>query len=198
MGINTNTEVTRLRDLMPASGRMRTRILLDDRLTTVIETPLPRPWQRSHPIRINWLLWQDLALPERDLLFLQAVCWQTAVAWIKWEPYQGLLAMGVVGSVFEGMQGDGIGTMVGLGLGAIAATQVWRSRQGAESQIAADEAAIRVAQRRGYGEREALGYLLAALERVPALEGRLAMNYTELLRVQNLRVQLQNLSPVSP
>lgn len=196
MAINTNAEIARLRELMPASGRMGTRLLLDDRLSSVMHTPFPRPWRRSHPITLNWVLWQELSLPQRDLLFLQAVCWLTAVRLIKLEPYQGVVALGVLGGAFELVQGDAVGTLVGGGLAAIAATQVWRSRQGAQSQVEADEAAIRVAHRRGYGEREATRHLLTAIEAVPRIEGRGAMNYTELLRAQNLRARVQKNTPV--
>ncbi|MEB3267843.1 MAG: DUF3318 domain-containing protein [Leptolyngbya sp.] len=190
MAVNTNAEITRLRDLMPASARMNTRLLLDDRLTCVIQVPFPRPWRRSHPITLNWVLWQSLSLPQRDLLFLQAVSWLGAVRLLKPEPYQIVTVLGAVGGLFEIFQGDAVGTLAAGGLGAIAASQIWRSRQGAQSQLEADDAAIRVAQRRGYSEREAVQHLLSALERVPMIEGR-ALNYSELLRTQSLRMRVQ-------
>ncbi|MCF3424469.1 DUF3318 domain-containing protein, partial [Escherichia coli] len=59
----------------------------------------------------------------------------------------------------------------------------------------ADEAAIRVAQRRGYTETEAAEQLLSAIETVAQLEGRPSLNFTELIRSQNLRA-LAGLSPV--
>ncbi|WP_008308915.1 DUF3318 domain-containing protein [Leptolyngbya sp. PCC 6406] len=191
MAVNTNAEISRLRELMPASGRMNTRLMLDDRLTSVIETPFPRPWHRSHPITLNWVLWQEMSLPQRDLLFLQAVCWLSSVRLLKLEPYQGVVAAGAVMGIFELIQGDVVGTLAGGGLAAIAASQIWRSRQGAQSQIEADEAAIRVAQRRGYSEQEAIQYLLTAIEAVPVIEGRGVLNYLELLRTQNLRMRVQ-------
>jgi hypothetical protein len=83
------------------------------------------------------------------------------------------------------------------GLGAIAASQIWRSRQGPQSQIDADETAITVAQRRGYREREAVQHLLTAIERVAVIEGR-ALTYSELLRTQNLRARAQRTPAAVP
>ncbi len=113
MAVNTNAEISRLRELMPASGRMNTRLMLDDRLTSVIETPFPRPWHRSHPITLNWVLWQEMSLPQRDLLFLQAVCWLSSVRLLKLEPYQGVAAAGALMGIFELVQGDVVGTLAG-------------------------------------------------------------------------------------
>jgi hypothetical protein len=197
VAINTNAEITRLRDLMPASARMTTRLLLDDRFACVIRVPFPRPWQRSHPITLNWTLWQELVLPQRDLLLLQAVSWVGAVGLLKPEPYQIVTVLGALGGLFEIAQGDAVGTLAAGGLGAIAASQIWRSRQGPQSQIDADETAITVAQRRGYREREAVQHLLTAIERVAVIEGR-ALTYSELLRTQNLRARAQRTPAAVP
>ena len=59
----------------------------------------------------------------------------------------------------------------------------------------ADEAAIRVAQRRGYSQTEAAQHLLSAIEAVAQIEGRPSLNFTELIRCQNLRA-IAGLSPV--
>lgn len=192
--VNTNAEVTRLKDLMPASGRMTTRIIIDDRQSTVIETPFPRPWQRSHPILINWQLWQALSASQRDLLFLHNVCWLTSVRLLKPELYQGIAAVGLIGTVFELFQADAIGILAAGGLTAIAAGQVWRSNTSNQAKLDADETAIRVAQRRGYSERDAIRHLLEAIEAVPPIEGRGGMNYTELLRAQQLKSRLGTVS----
>ncbi len=188
--VNTNAEITRLKDLMPASGRMKIRIVMDDRQSTVIETPFPRPWHRSHPISLNWSLWQSLTLAQRDLLFLHAVCWLTSVQLLKPELYQGITALGALGTLLELFQADAVGILAAGGLTAIAATQVWRSNTGNQAKLDADDLAIRVAQRRGYSEREAILALLEAIEAVPTIEGRGGLNYTELLRTQRLRSQL--------
>lgn len=196
--VNTNAEVTRLKDLMPASARMKTRIIIDDRQSTVIETPFPRPWQKSHPITINWRLWQELSASQRDLLFLHNVCWMTSVRLIKPELYQGVAAVGLVGTVFELFQTDAVGILAAGGLTAIAASQVWRSNTGNQAKLDADDTAIRVVQRRGYSERDAVRHLLEAIEAVPLIEGRGGMNYTELLRAQQLKSRLGTVKAPPP
>lgn len=188
--VNTNAEITRLKDLMPASGRMKTRIMIDDRQSTVIEAPFPRPWQRSHPITINLQLWQELSASQRDLLFLHSVCWLTSVRLLKPELYQGITAVGLVGTVFELFQTDAVGILAAGGLTVIAASQVWRTNTGNQSKLDADEVAIRIAQRRGYSERDAARHLLEAIETVPRIEGRGGMSYLELLRSQKLKSRL--------
>jgi hypothetical protein len=196
--VNTNAEVTRLKDLMPASGRMKTRIIIDDRQSTVVETPFPRPWHKSHPITINWRLWQELSASQRDLLFLHNMCWLTSVRLIKPELYQGIAAVGLIGTVFEAFQTDAVGILAAGGLTAIAASQVWRSNTGNQAKLDADDTAIRVAQRRGYSERDAVRHLLEAIETVPAIEGRGGMNYTELLRAQQLKSRLGTVNAPPP
>ena len=196
--VNTNAEVTRLKDLMPASGRMKTRIIIDDRQSTVVETPFPRPWHKSHPITINWRLWQELSASQRDLLFLHNVCWLTSVRLIKPELYQGIAAVGLLGTVFEAFQADAVGILAAGGLTTIAAGQVWRANTGNQAKLDADDTAIRVAQRRGYSERDAVRHLIEAIETVPLIEGRGGMNYTELLRAQQLKSRLGTVNAPPP
>ncbi|WP_039727388.1 DUF3318 domain-containing protein [Leptolyngbya iicbica] len=196
--VNTNAEVTRLKDLMPASGRMKTRIIIDDRQSTVVETPFPRPWHKSHPLIINWRLWQELSVSQRDMLFLHNVSWLTAVRLIKPELYQGIAAVGLLGTVFEAFQADAVGILAAGGLTAIAAGQVWRTNTGNQAKLDADDAAIRVAQRRGYSERDAVRHLLEAIEAVPLVEGRGGLNYTELLRAQQLKSRLGTVNAPPP
>ena len=188
--VNTNAEITRLKDLMPASGRMKTRIVIEDRQSTVVEAPFPRPWQRSHVITINWGLWQELPVSQRDLLFLHNVCWLMSVKLVKPELYQGVAAVGLLGTVFELFQTDAVGIVAAGGLTAIAASQVWRSNTGNQAKLDADDTAIRVAQRRGYSERDAVRHLLEAIETVPLIEGRGGMSYPELLRAQQRKSRL--------
>ena len=188
--VNTNAEITRLKDLMPASGRMKTRIAIEDRQSTVVETPFPRPWQRSHVITINWGLWQELTVSQRDLLFLHQVCWLMSVKLVKPELYQGVAAVGLLSTIFELFQTDAVGIVAAGGLPAIAASQVWRSNTGNQAKLDADDTAIRVAQRRGYSERDAVRHLIEAIETVPLIEGRGGMSYPELLRAQQLKSRL--------
>ncbi|MGF1459700.1 MAG: DUF3318 domain-containing protein [Leptolyngbyaceae cyanobacterium] len=196
--VNINAEVTRLKDLMPASARMKTRIMIDDRQFTLIETPFPRPWHTSHPIMVNLRLWLELSVSQRDLLFLHHVCWLTSVRIIKPQLYQGVAAVGLVGTLFELFQTDAVGILAAGGLTAIAASQVWRSNTGNQAKLDADDMAIRVAQRRGYSERDAVRHLIEAIEAVPLIEGRGGMNYTELLRAQQLKSRLGTISAPPP
>ncbi len=189
------TEIRRLLDIMPASGRMRTKIVSKPEQAKVIDSPFPLPWNQDRPIYINFDLWRRLSKPQRDLLLLRNVSWLTGVKWFKPDIYQGVVVAGVLGAMVELVQADAVGVVVAGGLTAIATTQIWRSSRSSQSELNADEAAIRVAQRRGYNETEAAQHLLSAIEAVAQLEGRPGLNFTELIRCQNLRV-IAGLSPV--
>lgn len=180
-------EIRRLLEVMPASGRMMTKLKSKPEQSVVIDSPFPMPWMRERPIWINFDLWGRLAKPQRDLLILRTVCWLTGVRWFRPNLYQGLVAAGVVGTVVELVQSDPVGIIVAGGLTAIAGTQVWRHNRSPERELEADEAALKVAQRRGYSESEAARSLLTAIEAVAELEGRPSLNFTELLRCQNLK-----------
>ncbi len=80
-------------------------------------------------------------------------------------------------------------------MSAIAGTQIWRNNRSTERELDADDAAIRVAQRRGYSESDAARHLLSAIEAVAEIEGRTSLNFIELMRSQNLR-SMAGLSPV--
>lgn len=161
----------------------------------VIDSPFPLPWKRDRPIWVNFDLWSQLNRPQRDLLLLRTMSWLSAIRWFKPDLYQGLVACGVLGAGVELMQGDAVGVMVAAGLSAIAGTQIWRASKSSRTELAADEAAIRIAGRRGYTEADAARHLLAAIEAVPKIEGRPNLDFNELLRSQNLRV-IAGLSPV--
>ena len=189
-------EIRRLLDIMPASGRMITKIVSKPQQPQPIDTPFPTPWNReSRTIYINFDLWHRLAKPQRDLLILRAVSWLTLIKWFKPDLAQGVVLAGLLGGMVELVQGDAVGVVVASGLSAIAARQIWQTSRSPKTQLDADEAAIKVAQRRGYTEVEAAKHLLAAIEAVAAIEGRSSLNFTELIRCQNLRA-IANLSPV--
>jgi hypothetical protein len=185
--MNPEPEIRRLIELMPASGRMLTKIVSKPQQNTVIESPLPQPWLRERPIYINFDLWRRLPRPQRDLLLLRTVCWLIGVKWFKPELYQGFILAGLLGGILELAQGDAVGVVVATGLSAIALTQIWRSTRSSQTELDADEKAIAVAIRRGYTETEAAQHLLAAIEAVGQIEGRSGLNFTELIRSQNLR-----------
>lgn len=193
--MNPEPEIRRLRDLMPASGRMLTKIISKPQQTAVIDTPFPMPWSRDRPIYINFDLWRRLPRPQRDMLLLSTVSWLLNIRWFKPDLYQGVVIAGLLGGMVELVQGDAVGVVVATGLSAIAGSQIWRSTRSCQTHLDADTDAIKVALRRGYTETEAAQHLLAAIESVAEMEGRLSLNFTELIRSQNLRA-IAGISPV--
>lgn len=193
--MNPDLETRHLLDLMPASGRMLTRIVSKPEQAIAIDAPFPLPWKPYRPIYINFDLWQRLSRPERDLLLLRAVSWVCSIRWFKPDIYQGLTAVGLAGTVVEALQGDAVGIVAAGSLTAIAALQVWRTNRKLQLHLEADELAIRVAGRRGYSEAEAASHLLSAIDAAAEIEGRTSLSFIELIRSQNLRA-IANLSPV--
>ena len=51
--VNPNAEINRLRELMPASARMKTKLTLNDRQVGVIEAEFPVPWRQTHTVSMN-------------------------------------------------------------------------------------------------------------------------------------------------
>ncbi len=190
-----NIEIRRLLDVMPASSRMTTKIVSKPEQTRVVEAAFPLPWNRERPIYINFDLWRRLTKPQRDLLLLQIVSWLTGVKWFKPDIYQGVVLAGLLGGLVESVQADVVGVAVAGGLSAIALARIWRTNKSQESELNADAAAIRIGQRRGYSEAEAAQHLLSAIEAVAKIEGHSGLNFTELIRCQNLRA-IAGLSPV--
>lgn len=188
-------EIRRLLDVMPASGRMTTKLVSQPQQAKVIDASFPQPWNQARPIYINFDLWRRLTKPQRDLLLLQMVSWLTGVKWFKPDIYQGMVLAGLVGGFLEAAQSDVVGVAVAGGLSAIAAWRIWRTNKSQESELNADAAAIKIAQRRGYSEAEAAQHLLSAIEAVAKIEGHSSLNFTELIRCQNLRA-IAGLSPV--
>lgn len=187
MAMNPDFEIRRLLEVMPASGRMLTRLSSKPEQRLVIDSPFPLPWMRERPIWINFDLWERLSRPQRDLLILRTVSWVMGVKWFQPNLYQGVVLAGMVGTLVEAVQLDAVGMLAGGALSAIAGTQIWRSNRSPERDLAADEAALKVAQRRGYSETEAARHLTTAIEAVAEIEARPSLSFTELLRCQNLR-----------
>jgi hypothetical protein len=185
--VNLDSEIRRLIELMPASGRMLTKIVSkpDQRKVIYAETPLP--WRPNRSILINFNLWGDLTRPQRDMVLLRMVSWLIGVRWLKPDLYQGLTAVGLIGTVFELSQVDVVGAVTAGSLTALAGAQLFRSQRGPQRELEADEAAIRTAQRRGYSETEAARHLLSAIEAIATLEMRSGLEFVELLRCQNLK-----------
>ena len=194
--MNLDSEISRLLDLMPATGRMLTKIVSRPQQSKVIDTPFPMPWERGlRPVFINFDLWKQLSRPERDLTLLRGVSVLTGVRWFKLDIYQGITLAGLVGLTAQIVQGDAVGIVVAGALTAIAGNRVWRTNRTLEREITADEEAIKVATRRGYTQTEASRQLLNAIETIAKIEGRQSLSFTELIRSQNLKT-MGNLSPV--
>ncbi len=174
---------------MPASARMKTKLMLNDRQLDVIRAEFPVPWRQTHSVSMNLNLWQQLELPQRDLLFLRTVCWLTLANLLKPNWYQAVAGAGVVGGAFELSQGDAVGLLAAAGVTTLAAWQLWRGVKGPDIEIAADDKAVQVALRRGYDQSDAALALIRAIESVPPLEGRRVLTVNELMRCQNLRTQ---------
>ena len=189
-------ELGRLQDLMPASGRMMCKLRHRPEQPVVIDTSLPLPWQRdSRPVCLNLDLWNQLPESQRDLMLLRIVSWLTEVRWFKFDLYRSLTVAGLVGTLVELSQGDAIGILVAGGLMVLGTRQIWRSHRSIQRELDADELALQVAQRRGYAENDAARHLLAAIESIARIEGRPTLNFSELLRCQNLKA-IAGLTPV--
>lgn len=194
--MSVESEIRRLLDVMPASGRMLTKIISQPRQSKVIDAPFSLPWNRnSRPIYINFDLWWKLPKGQRDLLLLRATISLIRIKWLKPDLYQGITVAGLVGLTVQTAQGDMLGMIASGGLTVIAAYQIWRSNLSLQRELDADEEAIKVALRRGYNLVEASKNLLDGLEASPRLEGRSSLSFTELIRCQHLKA-LANISPI--
>jgi hypothetical protein len=190
----SDAEVRRLMDLLPASGRMMTKLVNKPEQRHVVDHPFPMPWMPVRPIWVNFDLLSQLSRPECDLLILRTVSWMIGIKWFRPNWYQAAVLVGGVGVAVQAVQGDAVGMIAAGALSAIAGTQIWRENHSTQKELDADEAAILVAQRRGYTETEAARALLSAIEAVAQVEGR-SLTFSELLRSQNLQAIAQ-LSPV--
>jgi len=185
--MNPDTEMAHLIDLLPASGRMYCKLVSNPNQAQVISASPPVPWNRNRAIAINFDLWADLPQAQRDMLLLRTVTWSTTARWFKLDWQRGLAVVGAVGSVVELAQGDAIGVVAAGALTGWAGWQIWKENQSSQQEIAADEAAVQFALRRGYSEQDAARHLMGAIEMVAKIENRFPLDFVELLRVQNLR-----------
>jgi len=187
------TEIRRLVELMPASGRMLTKIVHRPKQSQVIASQFPKPWQRGDRlIEINFNLWSELAQGQRDLLLLSEVGRLVNIRWFKPDLYQGLTLAGALGVGLQLWQRDPVGVAVAGSLTTLAARQIWQNYQSQERAIEADHSALKVAVRRGYEYLQAVQYLLSAIESIARLENRSSLSYGDLMRCQNLKVMLQD------
>jgi hypothetical protein len=181
------SEIARLKDLLPASWRMSTTVQSVGQ-TGVIEVSAARfPWQATVAVGINFPLWEELNSSQRDLVFLRTVAWGQEQRLYRPGRFQAVTLLAVLGGIAELAEGDLVGVAIALLLAGVGGSQVWRQTRSSQVQLAADREAIAVAQRRGYGEREAAQALLGAIPLLAKLEGRTTPDFVELLRCQNLR-----------
>lgn len=194
--MNIEQEIRRLQDLMPASGRMSTKIISKPQQSKVIDFSFPSPWQtKNRSIYLNFDLWRRLSRPQRDLLLLRTVSFLMGIKWFKPDIYQGIALAGLIGLTVEIVQVDVVGMIVAGGLTAIASSQIWRQNRSLEKELEADEVALKVAIRRGYTEIESATHLFEAIDAVSKIERRRGLNFSELIRSQNLKA-MANLSQV--
>ena len=194
--MSIESEIRRLLDIMPASGRMLTKIISKPQQSRVIDAPFSPPWSRSgRPIYINFDLWCRLPQGQRDLLLLRATASLIGIKWFKPNLYQAITVVGLLGLTVQMTQGDISGMMASGGLTVIAVYQIWRSHLSVQRELDTDEKAIKIAFRRGYNTIDASKNLLDGLEASSQLEGRSGLGFTELIRCQHLR-KLANISSV--
>ena len=194
--MSIDAEISRLLDMMPASGRMLTKIISQPQQSKVIDAPFAPPWNReSRPIYINFDLWRRLPRGQRDLLILRATSSLINIRWFKPDINQLIVLAGTIGLMVETGQGDAVGILIAAGLTAISIRQIWRDNRNIQRELDTDEAAIKVALRRGYTEVEAAQNLLQGIENAAKIEGRSILNFTELIRSQHLK-SLANLSSI--
>lgn len=190
-----NSEIYRLIELMPASGRMYVKLRSQPQQSVVIQTAVPRPFDATRYIDINFERWKQLPQPQRDLLLLRSVSWAIDFKWIKPQFYESLVALGLTGMAFEGLILNAAGLLTATAVTMAAATQVWRKSRRVEAEIEADAQGIQTAQRRGYSKTAAAQALLEAIESLPALEGRAGLTVAEVVRCQALK-PIAGLSPL--
>ena len=194
--MSIDAEISRLLDMMPASGRMLTKIISQPQQSKVIDAPFAPPWNREgRPIYINFDLWRRLPRGQRDLLILRATSSLINIRWFKPDINQLIVLAGTIGLMVETGQGDAVGILIAAGLTAISIRQIWRDNRNIQRELDTDEAAIKVSLRRGYTEVEAAQNLLQGIENAAKIEGRSILNFTELIRSQHLK-SLANLSSI--
>ncbi len=196
--LDPSAEITRLKDLLPASWRMNTTIKSSLEQGQVISSTIPQPWQKNIKVLLNFALWDKLSRVERDLLLLREVSLRQQTSWFQVGPYQAITLLAGVGALVQLNQTDFSGAAIALLLGLVSGWQVWRKSQSEQVQLQADLEAIKAAERRGYTETAATQALLEAIAHCAQLEGRRTPTFTELLRSQQLRATLGESAVPSP
>ena len=130
-------ETSRLLDLMPASGRMMTKIVGKPEQTTIIQTTFPVPWKNNRVIYLNFDLWMNLPKAQRDLVMLRTVSWLCEIQWFKPSINQGIFGVGLVGIFSQLTEADVLGILVAGCLTAIGSMRIWQNNHSTEVELAA-------------------------------------------------------------
>ena len=184
--MNINEEISRLRDLLPASWRMTTAIKPQEEMELISSSQI-LPWQKGTQVLINFRLWRQLPESYRDMLLLHEISWREQTRWVQLGVYHGVTALSVIGGIVETVEGDVTGIAIALLLGTIGINQILRSHKSSQMRVQADNEAIAVAQKRGYREIEAAKAMLEAIPAAAKVSGRSIPEFTELIRCQNLK-----------
>ncbi len=183
-----DTEINHLLDLMPASGRMYTKIISRTSQPKVIDYSFVRPWEKSaRPVYINFELWQELSRSERDLLLLGVVSKLLKNRQFKPSLKMVIIAGGLLALVIEATQGNAFGMIASGALVTFVARRVWRRYPSSDpaQEIETDEETVATAIRRGYTGSLALRGLVGAIEKTAQLEER-SLNFIEQSRIRHL------------
>lgn len=202
-GPNTNpntpyeqTEILRLRDLLPAS--LRPLITIAPRsaatATAVISLRRKAPWRPEGIIEIEFSRWRSVPQPERDLLFLREAGWFDTRNWLQPGLFQIIAVAGGLSTVVELSLQNPFSALLAGGVTGLAINQIRQSLFSETAEMEADEFALRRAQFRGYDRQSAARHLVSGLESVLRLDPR---DITTIMRLQRLKAIAQESSIAS-
>ena len=186
--MNINSEISRLLDVMPASGRMLTKIVSKSGQLQVIETPFPFPWNRKNRlIYINFSLWCQLTEGQRDLLILRVILHLKDIYSFRFNLNRVILLFGILELFIKVLQKDALGISVFGVLIVIFIKQLWCNDRNIRKELDLDKETIKESLRRGYTKNTAAKNLLAGIENVAKLEGRAISKSKNLFRLEYLQ-----------
>ena len=186
--MNINSEISRLLDVMPASGRMLVKIVSKSGQSEVIKIPFPFLWNRNNRlIYINFGLWCQLAEGQRDLLILRIIFHLTDIYSFKLNLNQIILLFGVLELFVKAIQQDTLGVSVFGILIIIFMRQFWYGNRSIQKEIDIDKDTIKASVKRGYTKSNAAKNLLEGIENIAKLEGHSLLESKYLIRLEYLQ-----------
>ncbi len=166
------TEIGRLRDLLPAS--LRPLLEIAPAPVSLEGAPLKLrrrpPWNLNGMIEIDFRRWSAIPQPQRDLLFLREAGWFDCRNWLQPGVYQIIALVGSVSIIGELAAHNAFAAVLASGVTSLAIRQLWQNMNGEATHLNADEFALKRAQFRGYDRQAAARHLLAALELVQRVD----------------------------